>query len=316
MLEGWTVKRISIGIAAVASLVATSALAADLPARTYTKAPAYVDPGYNWSGFYVGGNVGYSWGRSSTGGSLLDATSGAALSPASSTFNMDGVIGGGQAGYNWQRDKWVFGLEADIQGSDEKGSASSVCPGAAPTTLTTLAAVSSACSLGHFGDTVAGNVLALPVTNSLSEKIDWFGTVRGRIGPTITPTFLAYVTGGLAYGNVHTSDTISGTNITNPAGQGVNGGTVLTPVSATFGNSSLRVGWTVGAGIEGVVSGNWTAKLEYLYIDLGNVSGSFVTPIVAPSGAFLSSTYSSHITDNVLRVGLNYKFGGPVVARY
>jgi outer membrane immunogenic protein len=308
-------KRISIGIAAVASLIATSAFAADLPARTYTKAPVYVDPGYNWTGFYLGGNVGYSWGQSRTTSSFLDATSGAVLNSASSRFNLDGVIGGGQIGYNWQNSNWVFGLEADIQGSDEKGRTSNSCPGGSPT-ATTLAGLSSACSVGHLGDTAPFNVAALPVTSSLSEKIDWFGTVRGRIGPTVTPTVLLYVTGGLAYGQIGTSDTVSGTNITNPGGQGVNGGTILTPVSATFGNSSLRVGWTVGAGVEGVVSGNWTAKLEYLYIDLGNVSGSFVTPLIAPSGAFLNSTYSSHVTDNVLRVGLNYKFSGPVIAKY
>jgi outer membrane immunogenic protein len=76
------------------------------------------------------------------------------------------------------------------------------------------------------------------------------------------------------------------------------------------------VGWAVGAGVEGVVSGNWTAKIEYLYIDLRNVSGSFTTPIVAPSGAFLTSSYTSHITDNILRVGLNYKLGSPVVAKH
>jgi outer membrane immunogenic protein len=51
-------KRMLIGIAAVTSLLTASAFAADLPARTYTKAPAYVDPGYNWTGFYLGGNIG------------------------------------------------------------------------------------------------------------------------------------------------------------------------------------------------------------------------------------------------------------------
>jgi len=310
-------------VAVLAGLFGTaSALAADLPARTYTKAPVMVDPGYNWTGFYAGGNVGYSWGRSSSASSFLDATSGAVLNSAGSAFNLDGVIGGGQAGYNWQNGRWVFGLEADIQGSDEKGSTNNTCPGnttvlTPPGGSSTVAAVSSACSLGHAGDTNAGNVNGLPVTSSLSEKIEWFGTVRGRIGSAITPAILAYVTGGLAYGQVNTTDTISGTNITNPGGQGVNGGTILTPISSTFGNSSLRAGWTIGAGVEGVVSGNWTAKLEYLYIDLGSVSGSFVTPIVAPSGAFLSSTYTSHVTDNVLRVGLNYKFtSGPVVTGY
>ena len=65
-----------------------------------------------------------------------------------------------------------------------------------------------------------------------------------------------------------------------------------------------------------LIGGNWTAKLEYLYIDLGNISGSFVTPIVAPSGNFVTASYNSHITDNVLRVGVNYRWGGPVVAKY
>ena len=77
----------------------------------------------------------------------------------------------------------------------------------------------------------------------------------------------------------------------------------------------MKVGWTVGTGVEDVVSGDWTAKIEYLYIDLGNVSGSFTTPIVAPGGAFLTRSYNSHITDNILRVGLNYKLGGPVIAQ-
>jgi outer membrane immunogenic protein len=77
------------------------------------------------------------------------------------------------------------------------------------------------------------------------------------------------------------------------------------------------VGSTVGAEVEGRCGqGKWTAKIEYLYVDLGNVSGSFTTPIVAPSGAFLTSSYNSHITDNILRVGLNYKLDGPVVAKY
>jgi outer membrane immunogenic protein len=314
-------KRIFIGIAGAAALLTTSALAADLAPHMYTKAPVPIVAVYDWTGFYVGGNVGYSWGRSSTNEAFTDALAGTILSAATAKFNLNGVIGGGQAGYNWQRDKWVFGLEADIQGSGEKGSTNAVCPGN-PTVFTppfgssTVAAVSSACSLGHAGDTNTGNVNGQAVTNSLSEKIEWFGTFRGRIGPTITPTILPYVTGGLAYGSVKATDTVSGTNVTNPGGQSVNGGTVLTPVNGAFGSSSTRVGWTVGAGIEGAIGGNWTAKLEYLYIDLGNVSGSFITPVVGPSGAFVTASYNSHVTDNILRVGVNYRWGGPVVARY
>ena len=90
----------------------------------------------------------------------------------------------------------------------------------------------------------------------------------------------------------------------------------LYPVSGAFGNSSTRVGWTVGAGVEGVVSGNWTAKIEYLYIDLGNVGIIYGANPPGAARALLTSSYTSHITDNILRVGLNYKLGGPVVGKH
>ena len=219
---------------------------------------------------------------------------------------MDGVIGGGQIGYNWQSGRWLFGLETDFQGANQSGSASAVCPGS-------VTSLNSACAKGHLGDSPQGDITAFPVTSGLSEKLDWFGTVRGRIGPTITPTLLAYVTGGLAYGNVSTTESVSGANIPGP--QGINGAHAVSFASSTS-SSTLKTGWTVGVGLEGVISGNWTAKLEYLYIDLGNVSGSFATPLIAPSGALAGSSYSSHITDNILRAGINYRFGGPVVAKY
>lgn len=166
---------------------------------------------------------------------------------------------------------------------------------------------SGACTAGHIGDTAPFDVAALPVTSTLEQKLDWFGTVRGRVGPTITPTILVYATGGLAYGRVNSTNTVSGTNIT--GAQGTNTFT-LTPVAASFSDSSTKIGWTLGAGLEGVLSGNWTGKIEYIYVDLGTVSGAFATPIVTTSGAFLVSRFSSRITDNILRVGVNYKFGG------
>jgi outer membrane immunogenic protein len=129
----------------------------------------------------------------------------------------------------------------------------------------------------------------VPVT--LSQKIDRFGTVRGRAGVLVLSKLLLYVIGGLAYGEVGSNETIG--------------------AFPGLGTPNTNVGWTAGAGIEGVIGGNWTAKLEYLYVDLGTVSGS-LTPVAG--GA--TSSYSSRITDNVLRVGLNYKFGGPVMAKY
>jgi outer membrane immunogenic protein len=120
--------------------------------------------------------------------------------------------------------------------------------------------------------------------------------VRARGGVLVTPNWLLYVTGGLAYGDVATNGTISGTNA------GV-------PVAASFTTSSTQVGWTVGAGLEGRLGGNWTGKIEYLYIDLGTVNGGpFVTTIAALGGGFVVGNFSSKITDNILRVGLNYQF--------
>src|SRR5882757_10873691 len=100
--EGLAMKRILIGGAVVVSLLsATSAFAADLAARPYTKAPVYVEPVYNWTGFYIGGNVGYSWGRSRDTSTLSNGA-GTILSTDTLRSNMDGVIGGVQMGYNWQ----------------------------------------------------------------------------------------------------------------------------------------------------------------------------------------------------------------------
>jgi outer membrane immunogenic protein len=163
-----------------------------------------------------------------------------------------------------------------------------------------------ACTPGHLGDTAPFNVPAFPVAHFLSQKIDWFGTVRGRVGSTITPSLLVYVTGGLAYGQVDSTSTVSGINIF--GAQGTNTFT-LVPAAVAFSSRTTKTGWTLGGGIEGLLGGNWTGKIEYLYLDLGTVSGAFVTPIVTTTGGFLSSSFSSQITNHILRVGLNYRFG-------
>jgi outer membrane immunogenic protein len=142
------------------------------------------------------------------------------------------------------------------------------------------------------------------VTDAFSQKLTWFGTVRGRFGATVTPSVLIYVTAGLAYGGVKSDLTVSGFNA------GV-------PAAALFSSSVTKGGWTVGAGLEGRIGGNWTAKIEYLYMDLGTINGGpFATPIVAPGGALLAANFSSRITDNIVRVGVNYHFNAPLVARY
>jgi outer membrane immunogenic protein len=96
------------------------ASAADMPLKA---PPPHVAP-FSWTGFYLGGNVGYSWGNSDSTLSFSDATTGTVLSSAHPNFALDGVIGGAQIGYNYQVTNWVLGLEADIQASGQKGNMS------------------------------------------------------------------------------------------------------------------------------------------------------------------------------------------------
>ena len=79
------------------------------------------------------------------------------------------------------------------------------------------------------------------------------------------------------------------------------------------GNTRLEIGWTVGAGFEYMFAGNWSVKGEYLYVDLGTLNG---VGVLTPPFAGFAYTNSTRVTANIARVGVNYHFGGPVVARY
>jgi outer membrane immunogenic protein len=270
-----------------------SAMAADIAVKApvYKAPPPVIDP-WTWTGFYVGLNGGYSWGRSRTDVNYFNNVTGAAIPPppgsiTSANFNLNGGVFGGQAGYNWQNGNWVGGIEADIQWTGQKGSAFFLCAITTPGVLCVPGA--TAVPPGTTGTTLA-----------FDQKLLWFGTLRGRVGALVTPNVLAYVTGGLAYGQVKTEGVLTGVT---PA---------VVLASTAFSHSVTKAGWTIGAGLEGRLWGsNWTGKIEYLYVDLGTVSG---TVINAP--ALIGANYSSRITDNIFRVGVNYHFYQPVVARF
>jgi outer membrane immunogenic protein len=217
---------------------------------------------------------------------------------AAGSQHMDGWVFGGQIGYNWQYGKsWVFGLEGDIDATGQRGTALfgpsttvvTVVPGPAAVALPTVTTTTTA-------------------TGSLEEKLSWLSTFRGRIGVLPTDRVLLYITGGLAVGEVKSTAGASVTTTT-----ALSFGTPPGPatVAALAGSSSTRAGWTLGAGVEGAIGGNWTARLEYLYVDLGTVNNTF-----AGTAPFAPIVTSAHVTDNILRAGVNYRFGGPVVARY
>jgi outer membrane immunogenic protein len=273
-------KRLTLTGIALVSLAVGPAMAADLRTPVYTKAPVMA-PIFSWTGFYIGLNGGYSWGRSNTDFTITGVPAG------SVSQDMNGWLGGGQIGYNWQSGTFVFGLEADIQATGQKG--------------TFNFATATSCPII--------NIAVLPCltgSGGIEQKLPWFGTLRGRLGVTPAPTWLLYVTGGLAYGEVDTNATFTATTTA------FLGGPVISSVSTTASSNTTNVGWVIGAGAEWAISGPWSAKLEYLYMDLGTVTTSFAGP-----GPFTLMTTSSRITDNIVRVGVNYRFGGsPVVARY
>jgi outer membrane immunogenic protein len=217
---------------------------------------------FGWTGFYAGGNVGLSVARDRTAAPVLDPFSPTGIaSNEQANLSPFGVIGGGQIGYNFQADRnWVLGIETDFQGSGERDNRTCI----------------DFCNVTPFGE-------------KLTQSIDWFGTVRGRVGWTNGPA-LFYVTGGGAYAKVSTALTF----VSNGAGT----------FSGAFG--SIKTGWTAGAGVEAHLFGNWTAKAEYLYMDLGTVSGSVPTSFGVPF------TFTGKVQDHIGRVGVNYKFGDPV----
>jgi outer membrane immunogenic protein len=215
----------------VIALGCAAASAADIPVRApVAKAPP-VAALFNWSGFYVGGTVGYGFGDTYQVDDSLTARS-----PG---FDWDGAVAGGTIGVNWQSGNWVLGLEADLSWSG--------IGGALPD-----------------GSGWGCNSLAC------HNEVEWFGTARVRVGPTFD-RFFPYVTGGFAYGRLY-------------ADYG------LCPSCTRWSET----GWTLGAGGEWSFAPNWSAKAEYLYVNLGT------TATVPDPG--LNAKF------HLVRFGVNYLF--------
>ncbi|MBV8926810.1 MAG: porin family protein [Bradyrhizobium sp.] len=225
------------------------AVAADLPARTYTKAPPLVQAAYDWSGFYIGINGGGATGR--TTWNLVGG-------PTEGSHDATGGTVGGQIGYRWQQGPVVFGVEAQ----------------------------------GNWADFTGNNVsLAIPGDRN-QTKIDAFGLFTGQIGYAWNNALL-YVKGGAAV--VDDKYSIVGA-VTNAF------------VAST---SDTRWGGTVGVGFEYGFAPNWSFGVEYDHLFLGSSTENFTTP----AGVFVGSDSIKQNVD-LFTARVNYKFGGPVVARY
>jgi outer membrane immunogenic protein len=288
------------------------------------KAPPIFDPPISWTGFYIGGDLGGSWGRGRTDQADVTTvntttttstqtfrdttfpvglpqttttgpTAAAVAAFTSGKANVNGFMGGGQIGAREQFGTWVLGLEGDIEGSTERGSFNTCSFAGCP--------VGSAIGTADF-------------------RLDWLATVRGIAGFLVHPKVLIYATGGVAFGGLNT-DYISG----------INGGAL------TAGDArSTRTGFAVGAGVEGKIDQHWSVRGQYLFVDLGSfstslgagavttatttVTGPFV-PVIGPNGptgfntqattttTTTSSTAAqvrSRLFDHIFKIAFNYQF--------
>jgi len=220
--------------------LASRAHADDLSGTIPVKAPAALAPYYDWTGFYVGGHAAYSLGRANS--TLSDPD------PTASSNSFGSLYGGLQAGYNYVLpSRLLLGIEADVTFPQffENG-------------------------LIFTGETAQ--------STTLTDKIDYIATLRGRFGHAFDH-WLVYATGGLAWSQARFGE------------------------ADAAGDEDLilltRAGWTLGLGAEVAIAPDWTVRIEYLYDRFGSVAGVF------PSG----TGYQSVFDINTLRFGLNYKLG-------
>jgi outer membrane immunogenic protein len=286
--RSFAMKKILFTVSAVALALATgSAIAADLPSRK--EAPVYVPPPPPppmWTGFYLGLNIGGGWdanGGQSGVSAYYDPRFAFArptpgfLATSNLFFLPNGNTLGSQGGVvGGIQAGYNFQFNQFVIGAETDFQGTSLSGGGnnAPQTI-----------FPAFFNNPLNNNFLVPVgaITAANISLPWFGTVRGRAGYLFTPTFLVYGTAGFAYGQVD-----------------------------AWGFNNTRTGWTAGGGVEWLFAPHWSAKAEYLYVDLDSNgrTGTF--------GWTWGNRFHPQL--NIVRVGVNYHFNfaapAPVVAKY
>jgi outer membrane immunogenic protein len=258
--------------AAFGLIISQSAFAADMP----LKAPEPYTPADTWTGFYIGGDIGYLGTRDTTAFNPLPSPAVNGVLPQTGANRISGAMGGVHGGYDWQfATSWVAGIEGDY---------SAVAAGSGTGNQTLLITATGLGAPGSF--------------TSMSTNLESLATVRGRLGYLITPSLMAYGTGGGAWGRVEYS---AQTNNGFPSPVTV----ALYNAQTSFNTNSN--GWVAGGGLEWLVTGHWMLRAEYLRYHLSSAQNVTVPgPVNFPA---LPSNYTwSAMNVDVGRVGLAYKF--------
>jgi outer membrane immunogenic protein len=278
-------------LTALLTTVAIPALAADLPAKAPARPAA---PVADWTGFYIGGHAGYGWGRFSDidEDDLIGIFTGHSFSEP----KMKGWVAGIHGGYNWQvSQQIVLGIEGDYSFADINDE-QSLSRGPANSFI-------------RVGNAICIN--ACVQTDNLNIKINSLASIRGRFGFLMTPNFLLYGTGGVAF--AHTKVNVNSSSVTGIALTG-------TPIGTPFANldASEKTNWTgfvVGGGGEWMLTRNILLRVEYLHYDFGDktltIDGNATRHAILdiPGTTFpVSTDVKTSLRSDVIRGGLSLKF--------
>jgi outer membrane immunogenic protein len=270
-------------------------------AAAYKAMPAVATP-FSWTGFYVGGHVGWGWDVHTVNDPFSIFTlNGTVTGESVRAINANGFLGGAQAGWNYQIGNLVVGTEVSLSAADIKGSRTDTLSATTPTGFLT-------------GTT--------NISRTWNNRVDWLGTATTRFGYA-WDRWLVYTKGGVAVSRNHyslrdvTSSTSTFTAIFPPT-------TTTTTATTTIAQSGTdtRVGWIVGAGFEWAFWNGWSASLEYNYMDFGNrpvtVAGT-TNSVIVTTGVPGSTTTSVGSATTVgmeqyvqtVKLGVNHRFGAP-----
>jgi outer membrane immunogenic protein len=230
-----------------------------------------------WTGYYLGGNVGYGWGTAHVATSTVFSPTGyfatssvpAIASAGAGSVKPSGLALGVTAGYNFQSTNVVYGGEFDFNydHNDQTRSVTAVYPCCAPTSFTI----------------------------KQTAGLDYLSTLRGRIGYA-KDRWMIYGTAGAALAKIKYDEVFTDTFAT---------------ANESMALSKTKLGWTAGIGAEYDLQNKWTLKGEFIHAAFGNISGtSNNMTAFTPAIAFPTNTFS-HSTDlkvNLFRFGFNYRF--------
>ena len=264
-----------LGHAAIIAVIAAGSAHADDSGKDPPPSPPSQ---YNWDGSYIGLTAGAAWGqydpRTSTVSDGYIGPRGAAgvNAAGAQTIEPSGFVTGIEGGYNWRTGNLLFGAEADLQALNLQGATNS-------------GAVHYLARAGEF-------------TVTSYDNTNWLFTARPRIGFVAPNNWLFYATGGLALTQLQSNFSFVDTNTALESGR----------------LDTTKAGYAVGGGVEAPLTGRVSFKADYLHVDFANTSGmvtaqTSIAPLPLFSGQIFA--HSSDLKADIVRVGLNYRFGSP-----